>query len=159
MLGMLIMTRNTPHTDMRATVILLYKLLTAEQANPWVLQLLYSIIKLSQILYSDEKKRNPKQVLSLYNNVWLHMELCKDLIPTPRSILKRKMYDVWYLPACLNITCTAAVWACVLEVYQCRKSRKIIRPSEKSSRRDIHSTGILKISLSQCYWDYRLKRR
>ena len=90
-----VMTQNTPHTDMRATVILLYKLLTAEQANPWVLQLLYSIIKLSQILYSDEEKRNPKQVLSLYNNAWLHMELCKDLIPTPRSISKRKMYCIY----------------------------------------------------------------
>jgi hypothetical protein len=60
-----------------------------------VLQLLHSVIKVSQILYSDEEKRTPKQVLSLYNNAWLHMELCKDLIPTPRSISKRKMYGIY----------------------------------------------------------------
>ena len=79
--------------DMRCTVILLYNLLTKENANPWVLQLLHSIIKVSQILYLDEE--SPKQVLSLYNNAWLHMELCKDLIPTPHSISKRKMYGIY----------------------------------------------------------------
>ena len=81
--------------DMRSTVILFYNLLMKQNANPWVLQLLHSIIKVSQILYSDEERRNPKQVLSLYNNAWLHMELCKDLIPTPQSISKRKMYGIY----------------------------------------------------------------
>ena len=81
--------------DMRSTVITLYNLLVKENANQWVLQVLHSIIKVSQILYSDEEKRNPKQVLSLHNNAWLHMELCKDLIPVPKSIS--------------NISCTTAV--------------------------------------------------
>ena len=81
--------------DMRSTVITLYNLLVKENANQWVLQLLHSIIKVSQILYSDEEKRNPKQVLSLHNNAWLHMELCKDLIPVPKSISKRKMYGTY----------------------------------------------------------------
>ena len=86
---------NVSRADIRSTVILLYNLLMKQDANPWVLQLLHSIIKVSQILYSDEERRNPKQVLSLYNNAWLHMELCKDLIPTPQSISKRKMYDIY----------------------------------------------------------------
>ena len=121
-------------------VLQLYKLLTAEQANPWVLQLLHSVIKVSQILYSDEENRSPKQVLSLYNNAWLHMELCKDLIPTPRSISKRKMYGI-YWHALTSHALQQYEIVCKKSINACRKWRKIIRPSEKSNGSDIQQAS------------------
>ena len=81
--------------DMRSAVITLYTLLAKEEAKQCVLDLLHSVIRISEILYSDEEKRNPKQVLSLYNNAWLHLELCKELIPNPQTISRRKLYGTY----------------------------------------------------------------
>ncbi len=81
--------------DMHSTVITLYVLLLKEGTKQCILDLLHSIIKISQILYSDEQNGSPKQVLSLYNNAWLHMELCKELLPNPHAITRRKLYGIY----------------------------------------------------------------
>ena len=79
--------------DMHSTVITLYVLL--KEGTKCILDLLHSIIKISEILYSNELSRSPKQVLSLYNNAWLHMELCKELPPNPHAITRRKLFGIY----------------------------------------------------------------
>ena len=81
--------------DMRATIIYVYKLLEKEKVDSTVQQLLLTIITVSKILYLDEEKRTPKQVLSLYNRAWLHMELCKDLFPRPKKLTRRKLFGTY----------------------------------------------------------------
>ena len=81
--------------DMRATVIYLYQMLQNEHADQGVLELLYTVIKISKILYLDEEKRTPKQVLCLYNNAWLHMELCKELFSQPNNLTRRKLFGIY----------------------------------------------------------------
>ena len=77
---------------MRATVICVLK---NENAQDRILQLLKTIITVSKILYLDEVKRTPKQVLSLYNHAWLHMELCKDLFHSPKKLSRRKLFGTY----------------------------------------------------------------
>ena len=81
--------------DMRAAVIDLFLLLCQENSSEAILDLLLSIIKISQILYMDEEKRSPKMVLRLYNCAWYHVELCRELISQPKTMTTRKMYGIY----------------------------------------------------------------
>ena len=64
-----------------------------------------------QIAYSGDDKRCPRQLLQLYNMCWLHMELCKDLLSTPKNISKSRMFGHYvhaitaHLPTQLELTC------------------------------------------------------
>ena len=81
--------------DMRATVISLYELLLKETTDSTVLDLLKTVVKISEILYLGEENRSPKQVLALYNNAWLHMELCMVLFPNPKKLTRRKLFGTY----------------------------------------------------------------
>ena len=43
-------------------------------------------------MYSREEKRTPRQLLQLYNNCWLHMELCAEMLFSPKQITWTKMF-------------------------------------------------------------------
>ena len=45
-----------------------------------VQHLLKTIIRVSEIFYSSDEKQTPRQLLQLYNNTWLHHELCRNLL-------------------------------------------------------------------------------
>ena len=47
--------------------------------------LVESIVRISKIMYANETERSLKMVLRLYNNVWLHHELCYDIFQIPQS--------------------------------------------------------------------------
>lgn len=56
-------------------------MLVIQSDGPYDVQhLLKTVIQVSEILYSSDEKRTPRQVLQLYNNTWLHHELCRDLL-------------------------------------------------------------------------------
>ena len=38
------------------------------------------LIRVSEVLYSSDEERTPRQALQLYNNTWWHHELCRDLL-------------------------------------------------------------------------------
>ena len=56
-----------------------------------ILLLLASLVRVSEILYSSYENRTRRQVLALYNNVWLHHELCRELL-NPLHISQTKMF-------------------------------------------------------------------
>lgn len=60
-----------------------------------ILLLLQTIIKIGEISYSREDRRSPRQLLQLYNCCWLHMELCRDLFLTPKTISRSKMFGLY----------------------------------------------------------------
>lgn len=75
-----------------AGAIKMYLLLKKINAPENVQVLLSTIVRISQILYADDSKRTPRRVLSLYNQAWLHMELCRELIAPPKNISRNRMF-------------------------------------------------------------------
>lgn len=49
-----------------------------------VVYLLQSIIRVSEVMYAFDKERCLKLLLQLYNNAWLHQQLCYDLFRPPQ---------------------------------------------------------------------------
>ena len=45
-----------------------------------VLTLIETAVRISEVLYMEERNRNPRNILRLYNCSWLHHELCSKLI-------------------------------------------------------------------------------
>ena len=60
-------------------ILQLYLCLRQEKSSKCILNLLETAIRISQILYLPAEERTPRWILQLYNCMWLHHELCKDL--------------------------------------------------------------------------------
>ena len=73
--------------DLRTTLIDVFMLLIQSNGSNDTqhLLLLRTIIRVSEVLYSSDEERTPRQVLQLYNNTWLHHELCRDLLTNVTS--------------------------------------------------------------------------
>ena len=80
---------------MRRVAIQLFLLLKDTDCSSRILLLLQTIIKISEIAYSRDDKRCPRQLLQLYNMCWIHMELCKSLFSTPEKLTKTKMFGIY----------------------------------------------------------------
>jgi len=78
--------------DLRTTSI---QLLTNEGASSQLILLLTTIVKMSEILYSDEEIRTPRRVLQLYNTTWLHLELCRELFPSLQKINQTRFFGTY----------------------------------------------------------------
>ena len=52
-------------------------------------------MQVSELLYTGENKRTPKSILRFYNATWVHFELCRELLSTPTSITRRKMFGIY----------------------------------------------------------------
>ena len=83
----------TTGADLRCCLIEVYLLLCKSNtvSNVNTLLLLASLVRVSEILYSSYARRSQRQVLALYNNVWLHHELCRELL-NPLHISRTKMF-------------------------------------------------------------------
>ena len=82
---------------LRVTTIKVYlKLLKLTGVDDRVKQLLGTLVKISELLYASDSSRTPKSVLQLYNVTWLHHELCCDLIPSPCTQTREKLYGVYF---------------------------------------------------------------
>ncbi len=71
------------------------KLLKLQNVENKVKELLGTLVKISQILYLPDSCRTPTTVLQLYNVTWLHHELCCELIPTPHTQTRDRMYGLY----------------------------------------------------------------
>ena len=60
-------------------IMQLYLHLHQQKASKRILDLLETVIRISQILYIPAEERTPRWILQLYNCTWLHHELCRDL--------------------------------------------------------------------------------
>ena len=97
--------------DMRRVAIQLLMLLKDTDCSPKILLLLHTIVKIGEIAYSRDDKRCPRQLLQLHNMCWIHMELCRDLFSTPKTMSKTKMFGHYvhaltaHLPTQLELAC------------------------------------------------------
>jgi len=71
--------------DLRTTLIDVFMLLVQSNGSNDIQYLLQIIIRVSEVLYSSDEERTPRRVLQLYNNTWLHHELCRDLLTNVTS--------------------------------------------------------------------------
>ena len=79
--------------DCRLTAIHLLSLLKHSPATPnKVVQLIQTIVVISEILYADDTKRSPQAILKLYNSTFLHHELCKELFNSTTVMSHRKLF-------------------------------------------------------------------
>ena len=78
--------------DLRTTTIKTYLMLSEEKAPADTVYLLKSIVKISDILYSKDNHRTPRSLLQLYNNCWVHLELCNDLLSNPKEVTHSKLF-------------------------------------------------------------------
>ncbi len=81
--------------DYRLTLIHLLALMHKHKAPEKLCTLLQTLAEISRLLYLGENQRTNKEILRLYNTTWLHFELIKELIPTPKHITKRKLYGIY----------------------------------------------------------------
>ena len=71
--------------ELRATAIQVYQMICTCESDWKVRALVESIARISEIMYDNETEHSHKMVLRLYNNVWLHHELCYDIFQIPKS--------------------------------------------------------------------------
>ena len=78
--------------DLRATAIKAFLLQRRHRESPNITQLLETVVKISSIFYREDTERSPKMVLQLYNCTLLHHELCRIVLPEPKSISREKLF-------------------------------------------------------------------
>ena len=66
-----------------------YLMLSEERAPAETVKLLKSIVN---ILYSKDNHRTPRSLLQLYNNCWVHLKLCNDLLSNPKEVTHSKLF-------------------------------------------------------------------
>ena len=69
--------------------------LIKSKANKDVIQLVVTIVRISEILYMPDSKRCPKTVLRLYNITWLHHELCREVIHSPKTQTVTHLFGIY----------------------------------------------------------------
>ena len=101
--------------DYRRTLIHLLQLLHKLHAPMQVCTLIETLVDISCLLYLREEERTLQRVLRLYNRVWLHFELLKEIIIQPKRITRRKLFGA-YLHA---ITMHAPVQFLTMSLRSC----------------------------------------
>ena len=66
-----------------------------ENTDPLLLELLNTIVRVSQLLYSFDDNRTPKTVLRLYNVTWYHHELCCHFLSTPKHQSRSHLFGIY----------------------------------------------------------------
>ena len=80
---------------MRRAVIQVLLMLKDTDCNEDIISLLQTIVTISKILYSKDANRTTRQLLQLYNNCWIHMELCTQLFPIPHKLSRSKFFGLY----------------------------------------------------------------
>lgn len=80
--------------DYRLAAVHLLTLLRKRNV-PKILQLVETLVHISQILYANEGERSMKLVLRLYNLTWVHFELCCELFHTTKKVSHQKMFGIY----------------------------------------------------------------
>ena len=88
--------------DYRLALIHIVALLRKRDTPQKVLQLMETALEMSEIMYTDESKRSPQLILKLYNTSWVHFELCKDLLSSPKTISHTKMFGMYIHSLCVH---------------------------------------------------------
>ena len=88
--------------DLRATLVQLFMMIHthASQVNWKVHLLLQSITIVCKILYANDCERCPKLLLQLYNNTWIHHQLCFDLFQSTTVVSRGTFFGLYLHALC-----------------------------------------------------------
>ena len=81
--------------DYRLTLIHLVAVMHKHNAPTKVCAILETLAEISRLLYLRENERTNREILRLYNTTWLHFELLKELLHSPKHITRRKLYGIY----------------------------------------------------------------
>lgn len=133
--------------DYRKCAILILQALEKLKADPKIIELMRTLVEITEILYSNNSKRSSQSVLRLHNLTFVHGKLCSELFHTPKTITRRKMFGRYFhsltshAPILYRIVCLRSMNAEVQERMfgQC----KAITKTTSSQRPDHIITNIL----------------
>ncbi len=83
-------------SDYRLAAVLLLICLLEHSVEGNALIVMQTIVEISEIMYSNDHKRSPRQILRLFNLTWLHGEVCADTFSNPSLITRRKMFGIYF---------------------------------------------------------------
>ena len=82
--------------NLRVALVKVYlKLLEQPEVNQGVVELVGTLVHISQLLYFRDSAHTPKAILQLYNTAWLHHELCCELIGQPTEETRTSFYGAY----------------------------------------------------------------
>ena len=83
-------------SDYRMAAILVLLCLLEHSQEGSSLILMQTIVEIMMVMYSNDEKRTPKQILRLFNITWLHAEVCANTLSHPSSVSQRKMFGIYF---------------------------------------------------------------
>ena len=80
---------------LRVAAIKLYATLKHHKIDPLLKELLNTIVRASELLYSYDSKRSPNTILCLYNITWFHHELCRHFLSNPKHQSRSHFFGIY----------------------------------------------------------------
>ena len=80
---------------LRVAAIKLLIKLQHHSVDVLLLELLNTIVRVSELLYSFDHKRTPKTILQLYNVTWYHHELCCHFLLKPKHQTRNHLFGIY----------------------------------------------------------------
>ena len=80
---------------LRVAAIKLYATLKHHNIDPLLKELLNTIARASELLYSYNSKRSPKTILRLYNITWFHHELCRHFLSNRKHQSRSHFFGIY----------------------------------------------------------------
>ncbi len=81
--------------DYRLAAVRILTLLRKRTTPPLILQLIETAVEISELLYAEESKRSPKSIFRFYNVTWIHFELCRELLSSPKVVTHRRLFGIY----------------------------------------------------------------
>ena len=82
--------------DYREASILILLALEELKADRKVIELMRTLVEITEIMYSTDSKRSSQTVLRLHNTAFVHGKLCTELFHTPKTMTTRKMFGRYF---------------------------------------------------------------
>ena len=80
--------------DYRKAAILILLALDELRADRKYIELMRTLVEMTEILYSSYSKRSSQANLRLHNTSFVHGKLCTELFHTPKTMTRRKMLAI-----------------------------------------------------------------
>lgn len=83
------------YSDYRKAILILLALQEV-RADKKLIELMRTLVEITEILYSSYSKRTSQAVLRLHNITFVHGKLCTELFHTPKTMTRRKMFGRYF---------------------------------------------------------------
>ena len=92
-----VLGKDTLHCcDYRKAAILILLALDDLRADRKYIELMRTLVEITETLYSSYSKRSSQAILRLHNTSFVHGKLCTELFHTPKTMTRRKMFGHYF---------------------------------------------------------------